>query len=250
MTRLIHGDCLVEMAGIADGSIDLILADLPYGTTACKWDTVIPFEPLWKHYKRIIKRNGAIVLTASQPFTSALVMSNPKWWRHEWVWIKNRGSNFANTVREPFKEHETAQVFSEGGWNYNPQMQERTGSGADRVRYGVNNRTSSNNYRKFDREEVVMRGELRCPSSWQKFNTETGLHPTQKPVALMEYLILTYTNEGETVLDNTMGSGTTGIACLNTNRDFIGIEKDAEIFATAQKRIADAQAKQSELLIA
>jgi len=231
------GECLERMQEIETGSVDMVMADLPYGTTACKWDAVIPFAPLWAQYRRICKKNAAIVLTASQPFTSALVMSNPTMFRHEWVWIKNRGSNFANTVREPFKEHEVALVFSQGGWIYNKQMQERTGAGASRVKYGINNKTASDNYRKFDNEDVVMRGELRVPSSWQKFNTDTsGAHPTIKPVALMEYLIRTYTNEGETVLDNTMGSGTTGVACINTGRKFIGIERDPEYFKIAQTR--------------
>jgi site-specific DNA-methyltransferase (adenine-specific) len=248
--QLIHGDCLIEMGGIADGSIDLILADLPYGTTACKWDSVIPFAPLWAHYKRIIKRNGAIVLTASQPFTSALVMSNAEWWRHEWVWQKCRGSNFANTVREPFKEHETVQVFSPGGWTYHKQMQLRNASGLARVRYAVEIAAASDNYRTFERRGKETRSEWRVPSSVQKFSRDRGRHSTQKPVALMEYLIRTYTNEGETVLDNTMGSGTTLVACLNTNRNGIGIEKDAEIFATAGRRIAAAKSDRAELLIA
>lgn len=238
---LMLGECLERMQEIETGSVDMVMADLPYGTTACKWDAVIPFAPLWEQYRRVCKKNAAIVLTASQPFTSALVMSNPTMFRHEWVWIKNRGSNFANTVREPFKEHEVGLVFSQGGWTYNKQMQERTGSGASRVKYGINNKTASDNYRKFDNEDVVMRGELRVPSSWQKFNTDTsGAHPTVKPIALMEYLIRTYTNEGETVLDNTMGSGTTGVACINTGRKFIGIERDEGYFAISMQRILQA----------
>jgi site-specific DNA-methyltransferase (adenine-specific) len=163
--------------------------------------------------------------------------------RHEWVWIKNRGSNFANTVREPFKEHESVLVFSQGRWTYNKQMQERTGAGADRVKYNVAFRTGSTNYRQFEDRAENSLPHLRVPSSWQKFNTETaGDHPTQKPVALMEYMIRTYSNEGELVLDNTMGSGTTGVACGNLGRRFIGIEKDTEhgYFAIAQARIAKA----------
>ena len=236
--KLYNEECLECMSYLPPASVDMILCDLPYGTTACKWDSIIPFEPLWEQYRRVCKKNAAIVLTASQPFTSALVMSNVKDFRHEWVWIKNRGSNFANTVREPFKEHEMALVFSQGGWTYNKQMQERTGAGASRVKYGINNKTASDNYRKFDNEDVVMRGELRVPSSWQKFNTDTsGVHPTVKPVALMEYLIKTYTHPGELVLDNTMGSGTTGVACMNTGRRFIGIERDEKYFEIAEKRI-------------
>jgi site-specific DNA-methyltransferase (adenine-specific) len=230
-------DCLIGMKDIPDKSIDMILCDLPYGTTSNKWDAVIPFEPLWRQYNRIIKPTGIIALTASQPFSSALVMSNPTMFRHEWIWIKNKGSNFANTVREPFKEHEQVLIFSNGKWTYNKQMQERTGAGLDRVKYKFHLESKTENYREFKgRGEVVM-PELRVPSSWQKINTETGLHPTQKPTALMEYMVLTYTNEGETVLDNCMGSGTTAIACINTNRNYIGFEKEEKYFNIIQERI-------------
>jgi site-specific DNA-methyltransferase (adenine-specific) len=233
---LYKGDCLIEMNKINDKSVDMILCDLPYGTTQNKWDAVIPFELLWKQYNRIIKTTGVIALTASQPFSSALIMSNPKQFKHEWIWIKNRGSNFANTVREPFKEHEQVLIFSNGKWTYNKQMQKRTGGGLDRVNYTFNCRTETTNYGEIGKPKETQ-GELRVPSSWQKFNTEVGLHPTQKPVELMEYLIKTYTNEGEIVLDNCMGSGTTGIACKNTNRNFIGIEKDDNYFKIADQRI-------------
>lgn len=241
MIDLFKGDCLEVMKDIPDGSVDMILCDLPYGTTACSWDTIIPFEPLWKQYLRVIKQSGIIALTASQPFTSALVMSEPSMFRHEWIWIKNRGSNFANTVREPMKEHESVLIFSRGKWTYNKQMQERTGAGAERVKYEVAFQSKSENYREFDGREHKKLPTMRVPSSWQKFNTEVGLHPTQKPVALMEYLIRTYTNEGETVLDNCMGSGTTGVACINTNRNFIGIEMDEKYFEIAKKRIEEAK---------
>ena len=143
---LYHGDCLELMNEIPDGSVDMVMADLPYGTTACKWDSVIPFEPLWAAYRRVCKKNAAIVLTASQPFTSALVMSQPRMFRHEWVWEKNRGSNFLNTKREPMKEHEVALVFSEGGWTYNPQMQERKGAGKTLVGKVVPRGGRSDNY--------------------------------------------------------------------------------------------------------
>ena len=222
---------------IPAGSVDMVLTDPPYGTTACKWDSIIPFEPMWSAVRRVLKPNGVAVFTASQPFTSALVMSNPEQFRHEWVWIKNAGSNFANTIREPMKEHESCIVFSEGKWTYNKQMQERTGGGSARVKTPVKFETSSDNYREFERIDIKLMPELRVPSSWQKFNRERGLHPTQKPVALMEYLIRTYTNEGETVLDFTMGSGTTGVACVNTGRKFIGIEKEENYFQTAFNRI-------------
>jgi site-specific DNA-methyltransferase (adenine-specific) len=236
-TDLRFGDCLSILPTIPTGSVDLILADLPYGTTSNKWDSVIPLENLWLEYRRITRPISAIVLTASQPFTARLVMSNPGEFKHEWIWIKNRGSNFANTVREPMKEHESVLVFSKGKWTYNKQMQERTGSGGDRVKYGVAFKSKSENYREFEGREHAILPELRVPSSWQKFNTEVGLHPTQKPLGLMEYLIKTYSNEGETVLDNCMGSGTTGVAAVNLKRNFIGIEKDEHYFSIAKNRI-------------
>lgn len=234
---LYHGDCLEVMRLIPDGSVDMVLCDLPYGITSNKWDAVIPFDDLWKAYHRVCKENAVIALFASQPFSSALVMSNPKEFRHEWIWIKNRGSNFANTVREPMKEHEHVLIFSKGKWTYNRQMQERTGGGAERVKYTFENQTAkSDNYRAFNRPNRNQ-GELRVPSSWQKFNVEVGYHPTQKPVKLCEYLIRTYTNPGEVVLDNTMGSGSTGVAAMNTGRKFIGIELDDKYYEVAESRI-------------
>jgi len=194
--ELHNGDCLEVMKRIPDHSVDMVLCDLPYGTTACKWDVVIPFAPLWEQYGRVCKENAAIVLFASQPFTSMLVMSNLKMFRHEWIWIKSRGSNFANTVREPFKEHEEILVFSKGGWTYNKQMQNRTGSGAERVKYDIAWKSKSDNYREFSERIGKKDPKERVPSSWQKFTNEVGLHPTQKPVALLSYLIKTYTNGG------------------------------------------------------
>lgn len=241
MIELKQGDCLELMKQLPDKSVDMILCDLPYGITRNKWDSVIPFDDLWNAYNRVCKDKTVIALFGSQPFSSALVMSNPKMFRHEWVWIKNRGSNFANTVREPMKEHEHVLIFSKGKWTYNRQMQERTGGGLDRVKYTLENRTAkSDNYRHFDKPNRNQ-GNMRVPSSWQKFNTEVGLHPTQKPVSLCEYLIRTYTNEGETVLDNCMGSGSTGVACVNTNRSFIGMELDQRYFEIAKKRIEEAE---------
>src|SRR4051794_35736029 len=196
------GDCLDIMPDIS-GEVDAVIADLPYGTTSNKWDSVLPLPKLWAQYLACGRQSAAFILTASQPFTSALVMSQPDLFRHEWIWIKNRGSNFANTVREPFKEHESVLIFSRGKWTYNRQMQERTGTGGDRVKYGVAFRSQSENYRAFEGKDHQQLPEMRVPSSWQKFNTEVGYHPTQKPVALMEYLIKTYTNPGDTVLDNT-----------------------------------------------
>jgi site-specific DNA-methyltransferase (adenine-specific) len=243
MIDLLHGDCLELMASIPDGSVDMILCDLPYGTTACKWDTVIPFEPLWAQYKRIAKRNAAIVLTASQPFTSALVMSNPKMFRHEWVWKKNCGSNFANLKHAPFKEHESVLVFSEAAPAFYPIRQERSAAGKAMVLSRSYASPAGGEYinNSLSVDTAKRDPGTRQPSSVQPFPREVGFHPTQKPVALMEYLIRTYTNEGETVLDNCMGSGTTGVACANTGRNFIGIERDAGYFQVASERIANAQ---------
>lgn len=243
INTVIQGDCLIEMQTIPDKSIDMILCDLPYGTTACKWDTIIPFEPLWEQYGRICKPNAAIVLTASQPFTSALVMSKPKWFRHEWVWQKNRGSNFALLKWQPFKEHESVLVFSKDTAKYYPIKEERSESGKSRCAYTFNNKVTSGviNNEKFynqDGDRRKLDEGLRNPSSIQKFNTEVGLHPTQKPVALFEYLIKTYTNEGDLVLDNCAGSGTTGVACKNTNRNYILIEKEPEYIEIIHNRLS------------
>jgi site-specific DNA-methyltransferase (adenine-specific) len=236
VAELHFGDCLEVMPTLS-GRADMVLTDLPYGTTSNKWDTVIPFDAMWEGIEATAKPTAALLFTASQPFSSALVMSNPQMYRHEWIWIKNRGSNFANTVREPMKEHEQVLMFSNGKWTYNKQMQERTGGGLDRVQYNVAFKSASENYREFEGRETNTLPDLRVPSSWQKFNTQVGFHPTQKPVDLLRYLIRTYTNEGDTVLDFTMGSGSTGIACQMENRHFIGIEKDPNYFAVAKKRI-------------
>ncbi len=194
---------------------------------------------LWTKIFRVLKSNGMVCMTASEPFRSYVVSSNTRDFRHEWIWLKNRGSNFANTVREPMKEHESVLCFSKGKWVYNKQMQERTGGGASRVQYTLSNNTaSSSNYRDFNRPNNDQ-GELRVPSSWQKFNVEVGLHPTQKPVDLMRYLIRTYTNENDLVMDFTMGSGGTGVAALKENRNFLGIELNKEYFDKAQERISN-----------
>jgi site-specific DNA-methyltransferase (adenine-specific) len=249
--ELIQGDCLEKMKDIPDKSIDMILCDLPYGTTACKWDTIIPFEPLWEQYKRIIKDNGAIVLTASQPFTSALVMSNVKMFKYEWIWEKDGGSNFATTKYQPMKEHENVLVFGKGTIKYNQQKQERIGSRKGKVTKTVDSGRKDSVYGTQEGGKELEVPELRTPRSIQRFTRERGLHPTQKPVALMEYLIKTYTNEGDLVLDNCMGSGTTGVACKNLNRNFIGIEKDPEYCEIAEKRINEnptKSQKQSNLM--
>lgn len=240
LTGIYNMDCMKGMKEIPDGSIDMILCDLPYGTTECEWDTIIPLEPLWEQYERIIKDNGAIVLTASQPFTSMLVTSNIKAFKHSWIWQKNAGSNFGSVKYQPFKEHEDVLVFSKGGKkvNYFPIMQERSESGKNRIKTKVNYKTKTEVYAKSLHGEVSSkRPYLRYPSSVQKFNRERGFHPTQKPVALFEYLIKTYTKKGEIVLDNCMGSGTTAIACLNTDRQYIGFELDEDYYRMATERI-------------
>lgn len=250
MIKLIHGDCLEKFPLIEDKSVNLILTDLPYQITSNKWDTLIPFDKMWGNVLRIGKDNAVYAFTASQPFTSMLVMSNMEMFKHEWIWQKNRGSNFANTVREPFKEHEEVIIFSKGKWTYNKQMQERAKSGKSRIKYDFTKVASSDNYKEFTRVQNTPQ-ELRVPSSIQKFNTETGSHPTQKPVSLMEYLIKTYTNEGDTVLDFTMGSGTTGVACANLNRNFIGIEREKKYFDIACDRIRESlpMFKQREIIV-
>ena len=235
MIDLRKGNCLEVMKTIKDNSIDAIITDPPYGTTSCKWDSVIPFDLMWEQLNRIIKPNCAIVLFGSEPFSSALRMSNIKNYKYDWIWQKNRGSNFAAVKYMPMKEHEIISVFNKH--NYYPIMQKRTGGGADRIKYKINPSTSAEVYNGLVAKESTMRSELRVPSSIQKFNTEVGKHPTQKPVELIEYLIKTYTNENETVLDFTMGSGTTGVACKNLNRKFIGIEMDYKYFELAKKRI-------------
>ena len=235
---LLHGDCLDLMATIESGSVDMILCDLPYGTTACKWDTMIPFEPLWAQYKRVIKPNGAVVLFGSQPFTSALVMSNPAWFKLSLVWEKDKATGHLNAKKSPMRAHEDILVFCGASPTYNPQMVD---TGVPSNKSAKRTRTSSaETYGKFN-EYQRGGGTLRYPRSVLKMNTVNSahgvVHPTQKPVALMEYLIRTYTNECETVLDNCMGSGTTGVACLNTGRNFIGIEKDPKYFEIARNRI-------------
>ena len=229
-----NGNCLDLMSDIDDKSIDMILCDLPYGTTACKWDSVIPFEPLWAHYKRIIKDNGAIVLTASQPFTSALVMSNPKMFKYCWVWNKAKAANYVNAKKQPLKIHEDIAVFCKGN-NYNPQK--TIGKFRKKGGYTVNREVA------VAQNPTVSFNDTYYPKSILDFsvagNKDSTLHPTQKPVALFEYLIKTYTNEGELVLDNCAGSGTTAIACLRTNRNYILIEQETKYCDIANKRIAE-----------
>jgi site-specific DNA-methyltransferase (adenine-specific) len=235
-------DCLDGMKEIHDKSIDMILCDLPYGTTQCKWDIIIPFEPLWEQYKRIIKDNGAIVLTASQPFTSALIMSNIEMFKHEIIWFKNIPTGMAQASYSPMKYHENILVFGNGKiGTFNKQMQEREGKGKNC--YNYEHYCGQSNHVKMDKVKKFYDAKLVNPSSIILFNSQPNrinkLHPTQKPVALFEYLIKTYTNEEETVLDNCIGSGTTAIACMNTNRNYIGYEMDSGYFETANKRILE-----------
>lgn len=242
MNRIIHGDCLEVMPTLPDKSVDMILCDLPYGTTACKWDTIIPFEPLWKQYKRAIKDNGAIVLTASQPFTSALVMSNPTMFKYELIWEKDKPSNFALANRQPMKYHENVLVFYGKQPTFNKQMQKRTGSGANRYKYIVDNSHRVSDHNNIVDTPKMFDPEIKNPGSILSYSTgrrQDIQHPTQKPVALFEYLIRTYTNEGETVLDNCAGSFTTAIACINTKRKYICIEKDRGYFDIGCNRIAE-----------
>ena len=230
------GDCLDVMQGIPDGSVDMVCTDPPYGTTACKWDSVIPCEPMWAQLKRIVKPNGAIVLMASQPFTSALVMSNVGMFRYDLKWIKTQATGFYNANRMPLRAHEDILVFYRSLPSYNPQKT----AGEP---YVQKRGSASNVYQGKDLSVTVNETGMRHPLSWQVFQRDADkVHPTQKPVALMEYLIRTYTNAGETVLDFTMGSGTTGVAAANTGRRFIGIERDPDYFTIASARVQKAQA--------
>jgi len=246
------GDCLEIMDKlIKDGvKVDAIITDPPYGTTACKWDIVIPFDEMWERLKELRKDRTPIVLFGSEPFSSHLRMSNIKEFKYDWIWEKNRGSNFAVLKYQPMKEHENIIVFYKHG--YYPIKEKRKGGGLNRTQYKYN---PSNTGKRQVMNNMEMKhanhnsnNKLRYPSSIQKFNTEVGKHPTQKPVALLEYLVKTYTNENDIVLDFTMGSGTTGIACVNLNRRFIGIEKDLKYYEIAKKRIQNSILEKKQLL--
>ena len=245
-----QGDCLERMKDIPDGSVDLILADPPYGTTACKWDSVIPFDQMWEQLKRVIKPNGAIVMTASQPFTSILIASNIGQFKYEWIWEKGRATGHVHAKNKPMKAHENICVFSSGTTVHAsqskrrmPYMPQKTkGNPYKREVKSVNSGMMNHEPSKVNLDYVGTITENkgdRYPRTVIKFKMHNvgNQHPTQKPVALMEYLIKTYTNEGELVLDFTMGSGTTGVAAKNLNRKFIGIELDEDYFDIAKKRI-------------
>jgi len=230
MIQLLQGDCLELMKDIQDKSIDMILCDLPYGTTQNKWDIIIPFKPLWKSYNRIIKDNGAIVLTASQPFSSALVMSNPTMFKYEWIWEKTISSCQLNSKIQPLRNHESILVFYKKQSTYNPQF----GKGKP---YKINRKATYNNRGYGTQIDTIKinTGE-RYPKTVLKFSNpriKNG-HPTQKPIELLEYLIKTYTNEGDLVLDNAFGSGSCAKACMNVNRNFIGIEINKDYFDIAK----------------
>ena len=245
--KLIHGDCLEEMKNIETGSVDMVLTDPPYGTTSCKWDSIIPLEPMWKQLKRIIKPNGAIVITASQPFTSVLTCSNLPMFKYSLVWEKTKATGHLNAKRMFMRAHEDILIFYKKPPHYNPQM---THGHKRKTALKVNRGKKLSDCYGSQGGETSYDSTSRYPRSVVKTSTDTQkskLHPTQKPVTLMEYLIKTYTKQHETVLDFTMGSGTTGVACVNLNREFIGIELDDKYFEVAKERIADAN-KQGLLL--
>ena len=236
---LMKGDCLERMQEIPDGSVDLILTDPPYGTTACKWDSVIPLEPMWEQLKRIIKPNGAIVLFGSQPFTSVLITSNLKMFKYEWIWQKSKSGSAFTAKYRPVNKHENILVFGKGTISYYPILTEGEPYSRkhDTSECDVNNHKIGFNRKTVKTENNGFRYPITVQQFQQKWRRQDQLHPTQKPVDLMEYLIKTYTNENETVLDFTMGSGTTGVACMNTGRKFIGIELDNTYFKIAVNRI-------------
>ena len=233
MVDLLYGDCLKLLPNLLDNSIDMLLVDLPYGTTACKWDSVLPLDKLWEQYNRVCKKDAAMVFTAAQPFTTVLASSNISNFRYEWIWEKPQGTNPMNSKIMPLKAHENILVFYRIKPTYNPQMWYSTpysGFSSDTAKIGEVYGQQQSKHR--DNPEGS-----RYPKTVLKFKQEKGQHPTQKPVKLMEYLIKTYTNEGDTVLDNTMGSGTPGVAAVDTGRNFIGMENNRDYYQTAENRI-------------
>ena len=239
---IINADCLEAMKYIADKSIDCIICDLPYGITACKWDTVIPFEPLWEQYKRIIKPRGAIALFGSQPFTSALVISNPRWFKYEWIWKKNKPSGALIANKRPMRNHETILIFYSSQPTFNKILEQRECNEASkkRLEYEMAGFCGSNTYQTIKKQKAKYDPLLRNPTTVKSFSlvpNRLRIHPTQKPVALIEYLIKTYTLKGELILDNTAGSGTLAIAAINTDRNYICIEKDEHYFEVMRVRI-------------
>jgi DNA modification methylase len=236
MIKLLHGDCLELMKDIPDKSIDMILCDLPYGTTACKWDVILPFEPLWKEYKRIIKDRGCIALFGSEPFSSHLRMSNIKDYKYDWIWNKKKGGNPLLSKLQPIKITETISIFNSK--IYYPIMTKRDKPKSRGKNKGIISETTNN---AFIMDKIYYEKYPKNIIEFSNANQNNKYHPTEKPISILEYLIKTYTLENETVLDNTMGSGSTGVACINTNRNFIGIEKDDKYFEIAKNRIEQAQ---------
>lgn len=235
--KIYNEDCLEGMKRIADGAVDCIITDLPYGTTACAWDSVIPFEPLWEQFKRVTKPNAAIVLFCCQPFTSALVMSNPKHYKHHWIWLKNRGTGFQVAKYRPMMQTEDVIVFNNRDtFTYNPQMIKLDKPYYTRNASGSNGTNPLANFN--EGGKMVSEKYPTNVLPFDKVDEQEVKHPTQKPVDLLRYLILTYSNEGDTILDATIGSGTTAVAALMEKRHFIGFETNKEYFDIAQKRIA------------
>lgn len=240
--QLVNGDCLTLLNDVPDQSIDMILCDLPYGSTKCKWDIAIPFDKLWAQYDRVIKENGVVALFATEPFASYLRLSHIQTYKYDWVWDKVKVTGFLNANKQPMRCHELVCIFYSGQCLYNPQKS----YGYKRIKSHRGKTLQTEVYGRMNNDNTYESDE-RYPRSIVVFPSDTynrSYHPTQKPVALCEYLINTYTNPGEVVLDNCMGSGTTGVACVNTHRNFIGIESDPEYFLTAQQRIAEAQISQ------
>lgn len=245
--HLYHGDCLEVLKELPDNSIDMVLCDLPYGTTQAKWDSVIPFDELWKQYNRVAKDTTPIVLFGAEPFSSYLRLSNITDYKYDWIWDKIKGTNFLNAKKQPLRYHENIHVFYKKQCVYNPQ---KTSGHPRKVSHKKDGHRNAEVYNTANKE-VHYDSTERYPRSILAFSTDSqrsSLHPTQKPVALLEYLIKTYTNEGMTILDNTMGSGSTGVACVNTNRKFIGIEKDEKYFNIAKNRIEEIKKKKERTL--
>jgi len=235
--QIIHGEAIQEMRKISDKSIGMILCDLPYGMTANKWDSIIPLDKLWEQYKRVIKSKGAIVLTAMQPFSSKLIISNPEWFKYEWIWKKEQGTGHLNAKKQPLKNHENILVFYDKQGSYNPQMS----SALNKRQVSVSG-TSSKNYGSQESTKSINLNNNRYPHTIIAFKRDKErVHPTQKPVNLFAYLIETYSNEGETILDCCIGSGTTAIACMRTDRKCIGIEKEQKYIDITNKRISNEQ---------
>lgn len=251
LNKIYNEDCLEGMKRIPDGSVDMILCDLPYGTTACKWDTIIPLEQLWEQYKRIIKDNGAIVLTAIEPFASVLRMNDIKKYKHEWIWNKELAGNFIQAKNHPMRVHENVLVFSKSKVKYFPIMTEKLAKNirpliVTKQKSGIMGKVSKGEFKSssgYEQKKLYPKTIITYNARSKELNSTKRIHPTQKPVALFEYLIKTYTNKGDIVLDNCMGSGTTAIAAINTKRNFIGFELNKEYFEIAQNRIEERQSQ-------